>query len=75
MEKWLQFQLRGGVDLQGRRLVAEKEFNELHTPQIPTPMPLGRKLLKQPVFPISEGRFAYDLGWSSGIYRGKLNLF
>lgn len=74
MEKWLRFQLNGGVDLEGRRLVAEAEFAELHTPQIPTPMPLGWKLLKPPVFPISEGRFAYDLGWGSGIYRGFHNV-
>ncbi|XP_014768721.1 uncharacterized protein LOC106868112 [Octopus bimaculoides] len=74
MQKWLQFQLNGGLDMRGHRLVSQKEFQELHTPQIPTPMPLGRKLLKQPAFPISEGRFAYDLGWSSGIYRGFHNV-
>ncbi|CAI9724675.1 Hypothetical predicted protein [Octopus vulgaris] len=74
MQKWLQFQLSGGLDMRGHRLVSQKEFQELHTPQIPTPMPLGRKLLKQPAFPISEGRFAYDLGWSSGIYRGFHNV-
>ncbi|KAL5010565.1 hypothetical protein ScPMuIL_012870 [Solemya velum] len=74
MAKWMMFHLSGGLDTKGRRLVPEAEFHEMHTPQMPTPMPLGKKLLKQPIFPISEGRYAYNLGWSSGLYRGHLNL-
>ena len=71
MAKWMMFQLRGGRDRHGRRLVPEKEFVEMHTPQNPTPLTIGKKVLKQPLFPISAGRFAYDLGWSSGTYRGQ----
>lgn len=71
MAKWMMFHLSGGLDIKGRRLVPEADFHEMHTPQMPTPMPLGKKLLKQPIFPISEGRYAYNLGWSSGLYRGE----
>ncbi|XP_064644453.1 uncharacterized protein LOC135498182 [Lineus longissimus] len=69
MTKWLRFQLNKSLLPSGERLMNQTMFDAMHTPQMPTPLTLGKKILKQPVFPIAEGRFAYDLGWGSGTYR------
>ncbi|XP_074653589.1 uncharacterized protein LOC141907747 [Tubulanus polymorphus] len=70
MVKWISFQLNETKLGNGERLVKEKVFRDLFSPQILTPTPNWRKVLRKPTFPISEGRTGYGLGWGSGTYRG-----
>ena len=63
MAKWLHFHIDGGRDASGRPLLSEKNFSEMHKPQIlmpdTTPMPGD-------VEPCDY----YCMGWRSGTYRG-----
>ncbi|CAH1775116.1 unnamed protein product [Owenia fusiformis] len=74
MAQWLLFVVNKGLDQANNELLRFREFKELLKPQLPTNLQLGKKTLKKPIFPVSEGRFAYDMGWGSGTYRGFHNV-
>ena len=65
MAEWVRFQLNGGV-VEGKRLISEKNFNEMHTPQMAMrPEEAGRNWNPEAVQP------AYGMGWFLGEYRGR----
>ncbi|WP_130862339.1 serine hydrolase domain-containing protein [Bacilliculturomica massiliensis] len=62
MGRWLQFQLEGGRTPEGRQLISEELFAELHRGQIDYPDSSG---MGEGFFPCDR----YGLGWASGRYR------
>jgi CubicO group peptidase (beta-lactamase class C family) len=66
LANWLRFQLAGGV-FDKRRILAEKQLRETHTPQ----MLLRAEGAFAPYFPTSVTNFTtYGLGWFVHDYRG-----
>ena len=64
MAKWVRLQLGRGA-LEGKRLISEKQFDEMHTPQMAMrPEDAGRNWNPEAEQP------AYGLGWFIGSYRG-----
>ncbi len=64
MAKWVRFQLNGGL-AEGKRLISEKNFGEMHTPQMAMrPEDAGRNWN-----PLSV-QHSYAMGWFLGEYRG-----
>ena len=62
--QWIRFQLNGGV-VDGKRLISEKNFAEMHTQQMAIrPEDVGRNWNPDAV------EMAYGMGWFLGEYRG-----
>lgn len=63
MVRWVRFHMAGGVTQEGKRLISEELFHEIHTPHIS--MEYEKVMEEDPL--VLDG---YGLGWRMGEYRG-----
>ena len=69
MAKWLKFQLRVGIDANGKRLVSKKHMEDTHAGEMP--QPFKDNDLHRPKYPVEDVRLSYSMGWVNSVYRGK----
>ena len=72
MTHWLQFNLRGGRAPSGESLISPGRLEETYSEQMAAPSPMSDRDLKRPKYPVSDIHAAYDLGWMTNYYRGKI---
>ncbi|XP_014679238.1 PREDICTED: penicillin-binding protein 4-like [Priapulus caudatus] len=70
MTKWVRFHLGTGATPGGEQLVDSTLLADTHTEQFNIPLKRLATFQGRPEFPVAISRFAYDLGWTTGLYRG-----